>query len=672
VAEPSRAVFLSYASQNAAAAERICAALRAAGVEVWFDRSELRGGDAWDRQIRKQVHDCGLFVPIISANTEARPEGYFRREWRLGVDRTQDMADDEPFLLPVVIDDTPDATARVPDKFREVQWARLRGGESAPAFIERVSRLLAHDTHRSSAVVHPPPTTVASNAAAAANSARALPVSRWSPLALVPLAAVTILVCYITIDRPWLSSGSSELQHSAGAVGQSAIEETSIAVLPFTDLSEKKDQEYFADGMAEEILAVLAKLPNLRVIARTSSFQFRGRNEDIHTIAAQLHVGYVLEGSVRRSGDQIRVTAQLIESRNGSHRWSGSYDRDAGMVLAVQDEIAAGIARALQVAMGIDESQAPRVRADAYEKYLHGVHAMDRMTQLGWEQAVAEFQNALELDPSFARAASWLAQANLALADYSADPDGARLENARQAALAALRLDPRLATAHAVLADVAMNSRDWASAERELNLARKLDERDFLLLPIEGKLAVAQGRWDEAIRFLNSALDADPLRALTHQLAAYAYLGAHRTKDAEAQMRRALTISPDFDTGHYDLAVILLWQGQHEAARKEIEREIDEQNRDAGLAMIHFAMGRKSDSDADLKRLIASSSTSWAAGVSQVYVTRGELDQAFAWLSQAYEQKESDLAFIRCYLPWERLRQDPRYRAFLKKMNLPG
>src|ERR1700751_6042682 len=124
VTEPSRAVFLSYASQDTEAAQRICGALRTAGVEVWFDRSELRGGDAWDRQIRKQVHDCGLFVPIISANTEARPEGYFRREWRLGVDRTQDMADDEPFLLPVVIDDTPDATARVPVKFREVQWAR--------------------------------------------------------------------------------------------------------------------------------------------------------------------------------------------------------------------------------------------------------------------------------------------------------------------------------------------------------------------------------------------------------------------------------------------------------------------------------------------------------------------------------------------------------------------
>jgi tetratricopeptide (TPR) repeat protein len=216
-----------------------------------------------------------------------------------------------------------------------------------------------------------------------------------------------------------------------------------------------------------------------------------------------------------------------------------------------------------------------------------------------------------------------------------------------------------------------MNLMDWASSERELILGRKANARDFYLLPMEAKFAIAQGRWDDAIRSLDAALDADPLRALTYQMAAWAYLGAHRTKDAEAQMRKALQLSPDFDTGHYDLALILLSQGQREAALKEIELEVDDQNRDAGLALIHFALGRKSDSDADLSRLVASSSNNWASGISQVYAARGELDQAFAWLSRAYDQKESDLAFIRCYLPWAALRQDPRYGAFLKKMNLP-
>src|SRR5450631_3369946 len=147
MSELSKAVFLSYASQDAEAAKRVCEALRAAGVEVWFDQSELRGGDAWDQRIKQQIRECRLFVPLISKQTDLRPEGYFRREWKLAVDRTHDMADDQAFLLPVVIDETPDATARVPERFRQVQWLRLPRGEAPPAFVERVSRLLSAETY---------------------------------------------------------------------------------------------------------------------------------------------------------------------------------------------------------------------------------------------------------------------------------------------------------------------------------------------------------------------------------------------------------------------------------------------------------------------------------------------------------------------------------------------
>src|ERR1700758_4182006 len=143
VSTPTGAVFLSYASQDAEAAQSICDALRAAGIEVWFDKSELRGGDAWDRQIRKQIHDCALFIPIISAHSQARLEGYFRREWRLAADRTHDMAEEKAFLVPVVIDDTSERNASVPDKFRDVQWSHLLEGAVPPAFIERVKRLLS-------------------------------------------------------------------------------------------------------------------------------------------------------------------------------------------------------------------------------------------------------------------------------------------------------------------------------------------------------------------------------------------------------------------------------------------------------------------------------------------------------------------------------------------------
>ena len=204
--EPSKAVFLSYASQDAEAARRIADALRAAGIEVWFDESELRGGDTWDRQIRRQIHECALFVAVISAHTDARPEGYFRREWRFAVDRTLDMADDQAFLLPVVIDGMPDATARVPDGFRAVQWSRLPAGEAPPAFIERVSRLLSPDAHAVSASARRP--ADASPATGAVHTEAANPSGRTS--------------------APTVQSDSPAL---------STIPEKSIAVLAFANLS---------------------------------------------------------------------------------------------------------------------------------------------------------------------------------------------------------------------------------------------------------------------------------------------------------------------------------------------------------------------------------------------------------------------------------------------------
>src|SRR5690242_12015951 len=198
-----RAIFLSYASQDAEPARRICDALRAAGLEVWFDQSALRGGDAWDASIRRQIKECALFVPVISVNTQAREVGYFRREWNLAVSRTLDMADDRTFLLPVVIDATRDASARVPERFRGVQWTRMPAGDVPAAFAERVHRLLARE----------PGETAASASAAAPRDI---------------------------------------------AVGSGAQEAPSIAVLPFVNMSRDEENEYFADGLAEELLNVLA------------------------------------------------------------------------------------------------------------------------------------------------------------------------------------------------------------------------------------------------------------------------------------------------------------------------------------------------------------------------------------------------------------------------------
>ncbi len=330
---PAAAVFLSYASQDAEAAQRICDALRAAGVEVWLDKSELRGGDAWDRSIRQQIHDCALFVPIISQHTHERLEGYFRREWRLAVDRTHDMAEVKAFLVPVVIDGTSEQDPTIPEKFRELQWTRLPAGETPPAFVERMQRLLSGETSTTSRP-HAPLT-----GAPAVGRPQG---SSWSRRAL-PMAAVAVVlaaVAYLALEKPWAPKSAAF-----------APPPHSVAVLPFVNMSGDKEQEYFSDGLTEELLNSLAEINELQVAARTSAFSFKGQNTDIGTIARKLNVGAVLEGSVRRSANTIRITAQLINAVTGFHLWSKTYDRDLGDVLKLQTEIATAVAGALKVTL---------------------------------------------------------------------------------------------------------------------------------------------------------------------------------------------------------------------------------------------------------------------------------------------------------------------------------
>ncbi len=307
---PGRAVFLSYASQDAPSAERLCNALRAAGIEVWFDQSELRGGDTWDGLIRQHIKACYLFVPMISANTQAREEGYFRREWKLAVDRTYDMAGGRAFLLPLVIDGTSDSDALVPEKFREVQWTRLPQGANTDAFVEHVRRLLAGELPRQPAGSAP----VGAHASAATVTPKRVATS-WRPkAALFATIAVVLAVGYVVTNRLMLSKHGAKV----GAVPASAAQSApttgfnppphSIAVLPFVNLSGDKEQEYFSDGLTEELLNSLSRINELQVAGRTSSFYFKGKDVDLGTIARKLNVGSVLEGSVRRSGNKRPMT----------------------------------------------------------------------------------------------------------------------------------------------------------------------------------------------------------------------------------------------------------------------------------------------------------------------------------------------------------------------------
>ncbi|HVN34036.1 MAG TPA: TIR domain-containing protein [Casimicrobiaceae bacterium] len=310
----TQAVFLSYASEDAEPARRISETLRAAGLEVWFDQSELRGGDAWDASIRQRIKECALFVPIISRNTQARSEGYFRLEWKLAVDRSHLMADDQPFLLPVVIDETPDASARVPDRFRERQWSRLPAGENAEAFAERARRLLASDPAGSSAA---PEAAVTRRASPPAHGRSRLLTWLVAGLGAVVVALSAFIALRAPIKEPAVVATTNSATEAVVVPAARKPEPNSVAVLPFTNLSDDKENEYFSDGISEELLSVLQQIPDLRVAARLSSFSFKGKNTTAQEIGEKLGVENLVEGSVRKSGKSVRITVRLTRAATG-------------------------------------------------------------------------------------------------------------------------------------------------------------------------------------------------------------------------------------------------------------------------------------------------------------------------------------------------------------------
>jgi len=447
----------------------------------------------------------------------------------------------------------------------------------------------------------------------------------------------------------------------------------SIAVLPFVDMSEKKDQEYFADGMAEEIIDLLVKVPGLKVISRTSSFQFKGKTEDLRIIGKQLGVAYVLEGSVRKSGDRLRITAQLIDSRDGTHLMSQTYDRDFSDVLKMQDEIAASLVRVLQVEVSehVLVARSALFNTQAYTLYLQGLHAKDRFDQQGFEQAVNDFQEALDLDPSFAASAGGLANAYFLLGQFGFMAPSVAFKKAREAAQPALKLDSKLAATHALLGNISIAyDWDWAAASQEIQSALADAPNDAYVLFIAAVQAQVMGQQDKALNFIGASLAQDPLNPSSYLILSYVQIRRQRLVEAQAALRRTLEISPTFIFANYYLGLVLLARGDPHGALEEVRKENDEGLRLAGTAIVDFAMGAKADSDASLRQVLKTHAQR-AYEIAGIYAFRGETDEAFRWLDRAYDQKDPYLYSIKGNPLLKTVEGDPRYKAFLRKMNLP-
>jgi TolB-like protein/lipoprotein NlpI len=660
------AVFLSYASQDAEAAQRICDALRAGGIEVWLDQSELRGGDAWDRQIRKQIHDCALFIPLISQHSQERLEGYFRLEWKLAVDRSHRMAAERSFVLPVVVDSTRERDALVPDSFRDVQWTHLPGGEASPAFVARVAGLLGA------------PAPVATTAGPSPTGVTALPAGALNRRAVwmaVGLAALLILA-----GGGWLALQHSGLgRHAdAGMASQSqpVITEKSIAVLPFADMSEKHDQEYFADGMVEEIIDLLAKVPDLRVPARTSSFYFKGKSTKVPDIARELSVANVLEGSIRASGNRLRVTAQLIRADTGFHIWSQSYDGDLHDVFKVQDEIANAVVQALQITlMGgpLTRREGGTQNLEAYQLYLRALANSQSNSRPELEEARGYLAQAVKLDPNFALA--WTAQASniIDLAWARALPWDEAFERGRQLAQHALQLTPELASGHRVLGYVyRTHDWNWAAAQDEAQRALRSNPRYSAALLLAGQIATTLGRWEEAERYMRTALNEDPLNTFVLWNFATTLYRAGRYADAESWYERVIEKAPKFEWSHEYLAKTLLADGKPELALAQIQQEPTEGERLDILPMALYAVGRETEANAALQSLIQKFADTDAYWIAANYACRNDRARALQWLNRAYDQREAKVAIeIVGESLFRNVADDPAYKALLRKLNLP-
>ncbi len=484
----------------------------------------------------------------------------------------------------------------------------------------------------------------------------------------VIIAAAVLVAIGVAVWVGWHSWGSS---HNGAQPHTVAMADKSIAVLPFTDMSEKKDQEYFGDGMAEEIIDLLVKLPFLKVTSRTSSFQFKGKTQDVRSIGKQLGVAYVLEGSVRKSGDRVRVTAQLNDSRNGTPRWSQTFDRDFSDVLKLQDEIALKVAREVEGDVFFSEffSRKTLHSSEAYTAYLQGLHAKDRYDQPGLEQAVIDFQRALELDPAFADAAAGLANAYQNLGAFALMPAAEAFEKSRRAAELALKLDPHQQEAHVVLSSIHITyDWDWAAAEREFKLAVATAPA---YLQVDPLLSLTLGRWEDALKALNARLAHDPLDPDNYFFLGLAQLCRGRLPEAEAALNRNIELSPSYTFAHYELALVLLARSEPDKALVEILKEPSEPARVGGSALADFRLGRKADSDAALAKYIESYGPYVPSGVAAVYAFRGESDEAFKWLDRAYAEKDTLLNAIKYRTEFAKLHDDPRYKALLAKMNLP-
>jgi TolB-like protein/Flp pilus assembly protein TadD len=448
------------------------------------------------------------------------------------------------------------------------------------------------------------------------------------------------------------------------------VDAASIAVLPFVDMSPGKDQEYFADGIAEELLNLLAQIPQLRVISRSSAFSYKGKDVKLADVAYELNVAHILEGSVRKAGNQVRITAQLIDARSDTHLWSQTYDRPLDNIFAVQDEIAAAVVAQLKLKLLGGVPKARAVNPRAYALYLQASQLIYESTPKGYEQSIALYQQAIAIDANYAAAWIGLSEVYRQQAGNGLRPIDEAFRMAREAANKALSIDPDFAPAHVELGWIAMTyDGDLTAAAQHYEHALALEPTNpDIVRNTACCLAAALGRVDTAVAAGEYVAARDPLNPRGHVMLANDYVYAGRLDEAIASLRTALRLRPDYAGLQSGIGDALLLKGEPAAALAAIQKDPSEFWRRIGLPMAWHALGKQAESNAALAELIQNNEKTAAYNIAYVLAFRGEADRAFEWLDKAVTYNDPGLIEIAVQPLFANLHKDPRWGPFLHRI----
>ncbi len=453
-------------------------------------------------------------------------------------------------------------------------------------------------------------------------------------------------------------------------IAKSSTWKKSIAVLAFADMSPEKDQEYFSDGISEELLNLLARNPELRVISRTSSFSFKGSNATVEEIGKTLNVTHVLEGSIRKSDNTIRITAQLIDIESGGHVWSETFNRDFEDILKIQDDIATRVTEKLQLTLLGRDTKNRVVNPEAYTLYLKAIYMIYENTRESYGQAEQLVLQAIALDstyPPFYSTLSGIIQTSAY--NFMIKPLKEAIPEGIKAAEKAIELDPDYATAYMDLSSFQLMNWQFAEAKINMDKALSLDPGNSNII---GTVALkTMGNVDEAIRLLNKAIQLDPVNYINYYNLASYYYHAGRLGEAEKALNTFSKHYPNSSLYHYVMARIKIAQGKIEEAVTEAELEHDEFFSLYARNFAYFAAGRFNEANALLLELENKYGKSEASNMADIHAFRGETDKAFEWLFKALEIRDPVLMEILHYPSFQSMYSDSRWNTLISKMNLP-